>query len=501
MHSDDIKKLKEVQEVIEETLKSEGLSRRDALKLMGLGTAGALMGGVPSHAEEPKGKTSDAKAHIVIVGGGAGGIMAAARLRRAASKAKITLIAPNELHLYQPGQVFMAAGLYTADEIKKPNADLIPDGVNWIKDKVIEFDPDNNQVVTAKNGKVKYDFLVVAVGISYQYEQIEGLTLDKLGKNGVASVYLNDPETGSVKGGEITWEWFKQMRAAAEKASKDNPINVICTQPATPIKCGGAPQKILYLSDDFLRGNGPVGGKDVHMNAKFYFTKGKGSKLFGIKEYNETLEKRVQPMYGNITNKWNHNLVKIDTDKKIATFKHVYQVKGEYDPELEIYEYITKEEMVEMPYDFIHIVPPMTASNEFRTSPLAWQKGSGKGWMEADKETLQHRRYKNVFGIGDVLGIPKGKTGGSARHHGPIIQENLIAVMEGKEPTAKFDGYTVCPLKTQYGKIMLAEFNYGTKPAPSFPFLDPAEPRWIWWAFDLYMLKPMYWNLMMRGLM
>jgi len=290
------------------------------------------------------------------------------------------------------------------------------------------------------------------------------------------------------------------MRAAAEKATPANPINVICTQPATPIKCGGAPQKILYLSDDYLRGNGPDGGKDVHKNAKFFFTKGKGSKLFGVKIYNETLSKRVQPMYGNIEDRWNHNLVKIDTDKKIATFHHTYYVKGKWDPDIEDYDMIKKEEFVEMPYDFIHVVPPMSAANEFKTSPLAWQKGSAKGWMEADRYTLQHRRYKNVFGIGDVLGIPKGKTGGSARHHGPILTENLVAVMEGKEPKAKFDGYTVCPLKTQYGKIMLAEFNYDG-PAPSFPFLDPAEPRWIWWAFDLYALKPMYWNLMLRGLM
>ncbi|BCD67306.1 NAD(P)/FAD-dependent oxidoreductase [Nitratiruptor sp. YY09-18] len=499
MDKKDIKNFKNVQEVIEETLKSEGLSRRDALKIMGLSTAGVMVGSGSARAEEPK-NTSKAKAHIVIVGGGAGGIMAAARLRRAASNAKITLIAPNEIHLYQPGQVFMAAGLYTADEIKRPNKDFVPDGVNWVKDKVVEFDPDNNQVVTAKNGKIKYDFLVVGVGISYQYEQIEGLTTDMLGKNGIASVYYNNPETGSVKGGEITWEWFKQMRAAAEKASPNNPLNVICTQPATPIKCGGAPQKILYLSDDFLRGNGPMGGADVHKNAKFYFTKGKGSKLFGIKSYNDTLEKHVQPMYGNIENKWNHNLIKIDPVKKVATFHHTYQVKGEWDPDLEDYDYITKEENVEMPYDFIHIVPPMTAANEFKNSPLAWQKGSGKGWLAADRYTLQHIKYKNVFGIGDVLGIPLGKTGGSARHHGPIIQENLVAVMEGKEPKAKFDGYTVCPLKTQYGKIMLAEFNYDG-PAPTFSFLDPAEPRWIWWAFDLYMLKPMYWNLMLRGLM
>jgi len=141
----------------------------------------------------------------------------------------------------------------------------------------------------------------------------------------------------------------------------------------------------------------------------------------------------------------------------------------------------------------------MSAPDAVKNSPLGWQKGTAAGWLEVDQETLQHTRYPNVFGIGDVCGIPLGKTGGSARHHGPIMVTNLIAQMEKKALTEKFDGYTVCPLKTQYGKIILAEFNY-LGAAPSFP-LAVGEERWIWWAFDLYMLKPMYWHLMMRGLM
>jgi sulfide:quinone oxidoreductase len=160
---------------------------------------------------------------------------------------------------------------------------------------------------------------------------------------------------------------------------------------------------------------------------------------------------------------------------------------------------VSKEEDITMEYDFIHITPPTAAVDAVANSLLGWQKGSAKGWLEVDRETLQHRRYKNVFGIGDVCGIPIGKTGGSARHQGPIVVGNLISVMEKKEPTLKFDGYTVCPLKTSYGEIIMAEFNYDGL-APSFP-LDPAKPRWIWWAFDLYMLQPMYRYLMLNGLM
>ena len=493
-----MKKSIESSKVAYEALTSEGgMSRRDALKVMGLTGGAAMMMGAPTSAQA--GPSSDKKAKIVIVGGGAGGIMAAARLRKAASNAEITLIAPNEIHLYQPGQVFMAAGLYTADDIKKPNSEFIPDGVTWVKDEVTEFDPDNNKVKTAKNGDIGYDYLVVATGIAYNYEGIEGMSADLVGKNGISSVYLNDPVAGTAKGGVATAQWFKDMRKAAEAASPEKPIRVICTQPDTPIKCGGAPQKILYLSDDYLRGNGPVGGADVSKNAQFSFCK-KGKTLFGLPSYNKTLVEEVTPMYGNITDKWNHVLRKIDAEKKVATFEHTYEVKGEYDEDLQEYDMIKKTEMVEMEYDFIHVVPPMKPVDAVANSKLGWQKGSAKGWLEVDQYTLQHRRYENVFGIGDILGIPKGKTGGSARHHGPILTENLINVMEGKKPTAKFDGYTVCPLKTQYGEIMLAEFDYEGV-APSFPILDPATPRWIWWAFDLYMLKPMYWYLMMRGLM
>lgn len=461
-----------------------GMSRRDALKLMGLSPIAA--GVLASAGTSAESNASDATGKIVIVGGGAGAIMAMARLRRALSQPDITIIAPNEVHIYQPGQVFVAAGEYAPDDIIGSNLDLIPDDVKWIKDEVATFDPDHNRVVTRGGDTVAYDFLVVATGLVYHYEKIEGLTRDMIGQNGIASVYLNDLEKGTAEGGSITWQWFNDLKTAAMGGKP----RVICTQPSTPIKCGGAPQKILYLSDDFLKREG--------LSAEFTFALN-GDKLFGVPAVNETLNKVVQPRYGNITNKFKHNLVAIDAEKKIATFETKSYTQGAYDEDLEEYEMIEETVRVPMEYDFIHIVPPMSAPDAVRNSPLAWQKGTAAGWLEVDQETLQHTRYPNVFGIGDVCGIPLGKTGGSARHHGPIMVGNLIAQMEQKAITQKFDGYTVCPLKTQYGKIILAEFNY-LGAAPSFP-LEVGEERWIWWAFDLYMLKPMYWHLMMKGLM
>ena len=160
----------------------------------------------------------------------------------------------------------------------------------------------------------------------------------------------------------------------------------------------------------------------------------------------------------------------------------------------------TTHENVEVPFDFLHITPPMVAAEEIATSPL----GSPKGWVPVDKETLQHMKYKNVFALGDIAAVPMGKTGGSARKQYAVLVENLIATMEGKEMTAKYAGYTVCPLITSIGTVMLAEFNWASKKlgsgvnAASFP-LDPTKERWIWWLLKVYALKPMTQYGMLSG--
>ncbi len=426
-----------VESLMKKIKENEGVSRRDALKMMALSpvTASVLASAgtaTTAHA------SSTAVGKIVIVGGGSGALMVLAHLRRALSKPDITIIAPNEKHVYQPGQIFVAAGEYKPEDIIFDNTGYIGKDVTWIKEEATTFDPDNNSLTTQKGTVVTYDYLIVATGVQYHYEQIEGLTADMLGTHNIASVYQSDLAKGTAQGATLTHDWFKALHEAA-KTSKPR---VICTQPSTALKCGGAPQKILYLSDDFL--------KRDNLTAEFIFATA-SDKLFSLPKIDTALH-NVQKGYGNITNKFGHDLIRIDPLKKIATFHHKYEVKGEYDT-------IEKEEEVSLEYDFIHISPPTAAVDAVANSPLGWQKGTSKGWLEVDRATLQHRRFKNVFGIGDVCGIPIGKTGGTARHQAPIVVGNLISMMEKKEVKLKFDGYTVCPLKVGYGEIIMAEFN------------------------------------------
>jgi len=453
------------------------LSRRSALKVLGLSpvAASALLTVKPTEARA----SEDIKGKIVIVGGGSGAIMALSRLHRAIKKPDITIIAPNEVHLYQPGQIFVASGVMEYDDILLSNKNYIPDDVEWIKDEVAKFDAQNNSVTTRSGKEVTYDYMVVATGIINRFDKIEGLTEDDIGTNGITSVYLSDLEKGTARGATATWDWFKQIKAAA----KEKRPTVVYTQPDSPIKCGGAPQKILYLSADYL--------KEEKLAANYYFYTGLKS-LFHLPKVDKALAK-VQKSYDKIETKFSHFLRAVDVKAKKATFVHAYE-KEVYDEDFEEYTKQSVAEEVVVSYDFLHVVTPMSPPMAVINSDLI----NDTGWLDVDQYTLQHKKYKNIFGIGDVCGVPMGKTGGSARHHGPILTDNLISVMKGKEPKEKFDGYTVCPLKTQYGEILMAEFNY-KGPKPTIPFLDYSKPRWMWWEFDLYMLKPMYKYLMLPG--
>lgn len=468
-----------VKDILNKEKLNTELSRRDAIKFMGISpiAASVLAGvGTTTMAEA----SADVSGKVVIVGGGSGAIMALSRIKRAIKNPDITIIAPNEIHLYQPGQIFIGAGEMEMEDILLDNNDYIdPEEVTWIKDEVKVFDPDNNTVTTRAGKKLKYDYLVVGTGAQYNYEDIKGLTKEDIGKNGITSVYLSDLEKGTSVGSTATWEWNKAIKEAA-KTSKQK---VIFTHPNTKIKCGGAPQKVMHLTADFLKQDG--------LSAEYSFVTSTKT-LFPLPHVAKALEK-VHAGYDTITSKFQHHLQSIDVKNKKATFLHAYSEEV-YDEEFGESETVSHEKTVVMEYDFIHITPPMSSVTALMHSKLV----DYSGWLEVDKHTLQHKRYSNVFGIGDTCGIPMGKTGGSARHQGPIVTDNLISVMKNEKAKAIFDGYTVCPIKTAYGKILMAEFNYEGD-APTIPFLAIEEPRYFWWLFDLYQLKPMYKYLMLTG--
>lgn len=391
--------------------------------------------------------------HIVIVGSGSAGISIANRLARALPKAKISMVDRKETHFYWPGLTLVATGAWHKSKVLADNGHYLPNNIHWIREMAIEFDPDNKQLITDTGRHVEYDFLVVATGVEYNYRAIEGLDTEAFGQKGLASVY-HSPDVAA-----LSWEAIKKF---SEKGGDG-----YFTLPSTPIRCAGAPLKMAFLTLDRLKQNG---GFDK-ANLNFYAAT---DRLFGLPWFHDFIETRFKENGMDV--QYRQELTAVDVDAQIATFETSNGAK------------VTKS------YDLLHVVPPMRAPASVRQSNLAWQEGNMAegGWLAVDKSTLQHINYPEVFGCGDVNGTPRGKTAATVKMSVPIVVENLLAVISGNQPTADFNGYTSCPLLTQFGAAMLIEFDYQGDLVPTYPFIDPHKESWLAWVMKEQLLKPTY---------
>jgi len=387
---------------------------------------------------------------IVIVGGGAAGITVAAQLLKRDRALDVAIIEPSDKHYYQPGWTLVGGGIAPISKFIRDEKAVIPKGATWIQNRVAKLEPDRNIVITQEGNEIEYDYLVVCPGIQIDWHLIKGLK-EALGKNGVTSNYSKDYAP-------YTWEIIKNFKGG----------NAIFTHPATPIKCGGAPQKVMYLADDIFKSN--------KVDATVMFCTA-GASMFSVPEYSASLDKVVARR--QIVTKFKHNLKEIKADTQEAIFA-VTTDSGT--------------EEVSLHYDMIHVAPPMSAPDFIKHSPLA---GAG-GWVEVDKETLQHTRYANVFALGDASSLPTSKTAAAARKQAPVAVQNLLALIRSKPLSAKYDGYTCCPLITGYNSAIMAEFAYGGKLAPSFP-LDPTQERYSMYLAKARVLPWLYWNRMLKG--
>ncbi|HEU0196306.1 MAG TPA: FAD/NAD(P)-binding oxidoreductase [Nevskiaceae bacterium] len=382
---------------------------------------------------------------LVVVGGGAGGLTVASALLKERPDLDVAVIEPNESHYYQPAWTLVGGGAYDIADTRRTEASCMPAGAHWIKQRVATFEPDKNQVTLDDGSTVGYQFLVVAAGIQLDWDKIEGLT-DTLGKNGVTSNYSFDTAP-------YTWQCVKSLK---------NGAHALFTYPATPIKCAGAPQKILYLTADELRHRGI--SADIH-----YLTA--GGAMFGVAFYSKALDK-VMAHYGAVPN-FKHNLVAVDGPDHKATFE-----VGE------------EKKRVVFDFDMLHVVPPQSAPDFIKRSPLA----NAAGWISVDKETLRHVTHTNVFSLGDCCSAPNSKTAAAVRSQSRTVIANLKSAMDGLPLTGAYDGYASCPLTTSKGKMLLAEFVYGGAVAPSFP-ADPRVPRRSYWWLKTTFFPALYWDM------
>jgi sulfide:quinone oxidoreductase len=388
---------------------------------------------------------------IVIIGGGTAGITVAAQLTRGWwNRRQVAVVEPSDKHYYQPLWTLVGAGLARKEATERSERSVMPRRATWIQDAVARFDPEQNSLWTRDGKCITYDRLVIAAGLQINWDKIPGLR-ESLGQDGVCSNY----SYGTV---DSTWEAIRNFRGGT----------AIFTNPSGAVKCGGAPQKIMYLADDRFREAGVRDRTEIIYASAL-------PNIFAVEPYKTTLEGVVARK--QIDCRFRHELTEVRPATKEAVLKN-----------------LDTQQSLSIHYDLLHVTPPMGPPSFIASSPLADQDG----WVDVNPETMQHKRFSNVFSLGDCSNLPTSKTGAAIRKQAPVLVRNLQASLAGKPLTSKYNGYTSCPVVTGIGKLVLAEFDYHKQPAESFP-VDQSRERWSMWALKRYFLPLMYWYGMLKG--
>ncbi|WP_009884890.1 NAD(P)/FAD-dependent oxidoreductase [Brevibacterium aurantiacum] len=389
----------------------------------------------------------------VVIGGGNAGLSVAARLRNAGQD-DVAVIEPNTEHYYQPLWTLVGGGAAPRRESVRPEAQVMPQGVAWIKDSASEIEPDDHTVRLASGGEVGYDYLVVSPGLQLDWDRVPGM-----------KEAIEGPQASSNYDFELapkTWKLIKGMKRGT----------AVFAMPSGPIKCAGAPQKIAYLAADHWRQQGVLDKIRVVLVLP---TPG----MFGVEVFAKELKKVVE-RYG-IEVRFNSEITDIDADAQSVTITDNSAERSE-----------------QLDYTMLHVVPPQSAPDWIKHSPVS-KPGDPNGYVDIDPNTLQHVRWPEIFSLGDAGSSPNSKTGAAIRKQAPVVVENLLATMEHRPVNARYEGYASCPLTTSRNTMLLAEFDYSMQPAPSIPVIDTTHERRDMWYLKRYGLPAMYWNLILKG--
>ncbi|WP_216831428.1 NAD(P)/FAD-dependent oxidoreductase [Alkalihalobacterium elongatum] len=395
---------------------------------------------------------ADKQYEIAIVGGGTAGITVAAQLARKISPHDIVIIDPAELHYYQPFWTLVGGGIVSKEDSARKERDVIPKGVHFIQEAVDTFNLADKSLMTTTNQQVSFNYLVVAPGLKLYWENVKGLK-EAMEHGGIGSNYAYEYV-------DNTWEAIKNFKGG----------KAIFTHPNTPVKCGGAPQKIMYLAEEYFNKSGVRHQTEIIFNSA-------NPAIFDVPKYRDVLESVIK-------------------EKNIKTNFRTHLIEVRHQTKEAIFENLDSGEKTSYQYDMMHVTPPMGPHPFIKNSELADESG----WVDVDPYTLQHKRFEFVFGLGDSANLPTSKTGAAIRKQAPTVVKNLLSHMKGEVLNEKYDGYTSCPIVTGRGKLVLAEFDYEKQPKETFPF-NQAKQRYSMYFLKKELLPRFYWHGMLKGKM
>ena len=390
---------------------------------------------------------------LLILGGGTAGTMMANKFRKVMDREEweITIVDKHRTHYYQPGFLFIPFGIYNRNDVIKPKGDFFPSGVNVIYSDIDRIEGEKN-VVHLDGGKLlHYDFLIIATGAETRPDQTPGLS-ESLWRKKIFDFY-------TIEGAVALHNFFKDWQGG----------KLVMAISEIPYKCPVAPIEFVCLADDYFTKKGIRDKVEISLVTPM---SGAFTKPIATKMLSELLKEK------NINVVPDFYIEKIDNEKQAI---------------------VSYDEM-EVPFDVLTIVPVNMGSEMIERSGLA----GDLNFIPTDKETLQSKKFENIFVIGDAADIPTSKAGSVAHFAGEILFENLLNAAEGRPLTAKFDGHANCYIETGFGKGALIDFNYDTEPLPgTFP-LPGIGPFGLLKNtkvnhYGKIMFRWIYWHILLKG--
>jgi sulfide:quinone oxidoreductase len=357
---------------------------------------------------------------IVILGAGTGGTLLANRLRRRYTEHDlwIDVVDRDDVHLYQPGLLFVPFGLADPHDIVRSRRRQLHDGIEFHETEVDSVDLDADAVRLGDGTTLPYDVLVVASGARLLPEETEGLT----GPGWLERIFTFYDLEGAV--------------ALRDALARFEGGRVVVNIADMPIKCPVAPIEFAFLADWYLRERGIRDRSEIVLATPLdaCFTKPIASKHLtylleqkGIEVVTEFSAGEVDGAGGTLTS---------------------------YDGRI-------------VPFDLLVSVPLHGGAAYVGCSPGL---GDALDFVLTDPGTLQARAKPNVFALGDATDLPASKAGSVTHFEGEILERNIVSFLAGEPLEAGFDGHANCFVETGFHKALLIDFNYETEPLPGrFP--------------------------------
>ncbi|MHA7171633.1 NAD(P)/FAD-dependent oxidoreductase [Arthrobacter monumenti] len=392
--------------------------------------------------------------NVVIIGGGNAGISLAGRLRRY-KVSDVAIVEPSEEHLYQPLLSHIAGGTADPKLAVRPQSSVIPSGIRWIQDRVVDILPVSNTVVLESGRRLSYGHLVVCPGIQKNWEAVPGLT-----------EAMDSPYGASNYEFDLAAKAWTLLRTHTQGT-------VVFNQPAGAASCAGAAQKPMYLACDYWRRKGVLQDIRVVMVVPT-------PTIFGMPLIDQELNRKIAE-YG-VELHCNSELAEVDAGGRAVVVQN--RVTGARE---------------KISYDILHAVPPQSAPDWLKSTDLS-PSADVDGFVDVDPETLRHNRYPNVWSLGDAAGTRNSKSGAALRKQTLVVAKNIRAVLNSRRPSAKYDSYSACPFTVSRSSVVFSEFDDEYRPKPTVPKWNAmARERRSTWVLERYILPQVYWKLILKG--